>query len=82
VDIAFADRYSICVINADYYLAVENKSVAEDFFNDTLLTQQQACAFKLVVWTGEKESKAALESNFGQVFIAGFVIDRHLNPSQ
>ncbi|CAM7178387.1 long-chain-fatty-acyl-CoA reductase [Enterobacter rongchengensis] len=70
VDIAFADRYSICVINADYYLAAENKMrIAEDFFNDTLLTQQQACtAPKLVVWTGEKDRKAAAREQFWLIF--------------
>lgn len=66
VDIAFADRYSICAINADYYLAAENKRrIAEDFFNDTLLTYQQACtAPKLVVWMGDQISIAAAREQF------------------
>ncbi len=60
VDIAFADRYSIAVISAEHYLAAENKvRVAEDFYNDTLLSDQQACtAPKLVVWLGEGKAQA------------------------
>lgn len=56
IDIAFADRYSFSVINADAWLAAENKArILEDFYNDTLLTDQQACsASKLVVWLGNR----------------------------
>lgn len=39
VDIAFADRYSLAVIQADAYLAADNKQrIAQNFYNDTLLT--------------------------------------------
>lgn len=60
VDVAFADRYSIAVIQADAYLASDNKSrMAQNFFNDTLLTDQQACTSpKLVVWLGEQKAEA------------------------
>lgn len=60
VDVAFADRYSIAVIQADAYLASDNKSrLAQNFFNDTLLTDQQACTSpKLVVWLGEQKAEA------------------------
>lgn len=60
IDIAFADRYSFSVINADAWLEAKNKArVLEDFYNDTLLTDQQACsASKLVVWSGNRVSQA------------------------
>ncbi|TCD17157.1 acyl-CoA reductase [Lelliottia amnigena] len=60
VDIAFADRYSIAVIQADAYLAADNKQrIAQNFYNDTLLTDQQACTSpKLVVWLGEQKAEA------------------------
>lgn len=60
VDVAFADRYSIAIIHADAYLAADNKSrIAQNFFNDTLLTDQQACTSpKLVAWLGEQKAEA------------------------
>lgn len=55
LDIAFADRYSIAVINADAYLAHGEKAqLARAFYNDTLLNDQNACTSpSLVVWLGE-----------------------------
>lgn len=59
-EITFADRYSIAVINADVYVSLENKEkVAVDFYNDTYLTDQNACTSpRLVVWTGDKKQEA------------------------
>lgn len=56
-EITFADRYSICIIDAEAYLALEDKTIsALDFYNDTYLTDQNACtASKLVCWIGEEE---------------------------
>lgn len=57
-DICFADRYSIAAINSDELntekLNPENlKQLAESFYNDTYLFDQNACsAPHLVVWTG------------------------------
>ena len=43
-EITFADRYSLAVIDSDSYLAIENKSkIAEDFYNDTFFSDQNAC---------------------------------------
>lgn len=60
LDIAFSDRYSIAVIDADSYLAhTEKTQLAQAFYNDTLLNDQNACSSpSLVVWTG-KETAAA-----------------------
>lgn len=62
VDIAFADRFSIALIDADYYMEYCDKGrVARDFYNDTYMTDQNACTSpRLVVWKG-KEIKAAKE---------------------
>lgn len=59
-EIAFSDRYSICVINADAYLANTDRSkVAADFYNDTYLTDQNACTSpKLIVWLGHRVAQA------------------------
>lgn len=55
LDIAFADRYSIAVINADRYLEhTEKAQLAQAFYNDTLLNDQNACTSPaLVVWQGQ-----------------------------
>lgn len=54
-EITFSDRYSLCIINADEYLLERNKkSIAQHFFNDTYLTDQNACTSpRLIAWTGE-----------------------------
>jgi hypothetical protein len=59
-EITFADRFSICVINADKYLTDCDKTkTARDFFNDTYLTDQNACTSpRIVVWFGFKREKA------------------------
>ena len=60
VDIAFADRYSIAVIDAGKYIKTPDKTaVAQNFYNDTYLTDQNACTSpKLVVWLGENVTEA------------------------
>ena len=63
-DICFADRYSIAAINSDKLttdkLTTENlKQLAERFYNDTYLFDQNACsAPHLVVWTGSEVEEA------------------------
>lgn len=43
-EITFADRHSIAVIDADAYLACETKDrLAQDFYNDTYFSDQNAC---------------------------------------
>lgn len=57
-DVVFADRYSMAVIRADRMMQVNDtviNSLAEGFYNDTYLFDQNACsAPHLVVWVGEK----------------------------
>lgn len=62
-DIAFADRFSIAIINADEYLTADNKNkIAKDFYNDTYLFDQNACTSpRLIVWLGKNISVAKLE---------------------
>jgi len=56
-DVTFADRYSLCIINADQYIKEQNhEAVALGFYNDTYLFDQNACTSPhLVVWLGTKE---------------------------
>lgn len=57
-DICFADRYSIAALNADELVNEQNMpQVAEKFYNDTYLFDQNACsAPHLVVWLGSEEN--------------------------
>lgn len=54
-EITFADRYSLAVIDSEKYLNIANKvKVAEEFYNDTFLTDQNACTSpRSVVWMGD-----------------------------
>lgn len=55
-EITFADRHSMAVIDADAYLASEEKEeIARNFYNDTYLTDQNACSAPFViVWLGKE----------------------------
>lgn len=57
-DVTFADRYSICIINADQFVDEQNPDkVAAGFYNDTYLFDQNACTSPhLVIWTGSDEN--------------------------
>lgn len=59
-EITFADRHSILVLNADAVLKTENiDRLAQDFYNDTFFTDQNACTSpRIIVWTG-KDKQAA-----------------------
>lgn len=59
-EIAFADRYSLAVIDSDKYMKVSDKErLAEEFYNDTYLSDQNACTSpRLVVWMGEQKEEA------------------------
>ncbi len=59
-EIPFADRYSIAVIDSDAYLAAPDPSrVARDFYNDTFLSDQNACTSpRLIAWLGNRREEA------------------------
>lgn len=57
-DLTFADRYSLCIINADNYIkSIDKDKIAKSFYNDTYLFDQNACTSPhLVIWTGSKKN--------------------------
>lgn len=59
-DVTFADRYSLAVIDSEQYLAVDDKErLAEEFYNDTYLSDQNACTSpRMVVWLGNCKEEA------------------------
>jgi hypothetical protein len=60
VELTFADRYSIAVINADEYVNAEDKpKIAQDFYNDTYFSDQNACtAPRIIFWIGDRKKEA------------------------
>lgn len=59
-EITFADRFSLAVIDSDSYMALEDKGrAAEGFYNDTYLTDQNACTSpRMVIWMGGRIQEA------------------------
>ncbi|MDR1603982.1 MAG: long-chain-fatty-acyl-CoA reductase [Gracilibacteraceae bacterium] len=59
-EITFPDRYSICLIHSERYLAdYDRQRTAQDFFNDTYLNDQNACtAPRLIFWFGGAAERA------------------------
>lgn len=64
VEIVFADRYSLCIINSKTILEMnkdELKNLAEKFYNDTYLMDQNACSTPhLILWYGDNDSEKEL----------------------
>ena len=62
VDIAFADRYSVALLGAEAILKVDDDHIArlaQDFYNDTYLMDQNACSSpQVILWEGEKVVEA------------------------
>ena len=71
VDIAFSDRYSLCVIDASSVIKLNEAELvrlSERFYNDTYLMDQNACSSPhLIVWQGD-EREAAKERFWTAVY--------------
>ncbi len=59
-EIVFADRFGLAVIDSDAYLQADNlERIAQDFFNDTYLSDQNACnSPRFVIWLGTNKVQA------------------------
>ncbi|MCM1021022.1 MAG: acyl-CoA reductase [Muribaculum sp.] len=68
VDVCFSDRYSLCVINANAVASASGtdmSSLAEKFYNDTFLFDQNACsAPHMVAWLGESDEAELAKTKF------------------
>ncbi len=59
IELTFADRYSVALIDSGYYLEQDAKEVAKRFYTDTYYSDQNACSSpRLVVWFGDKVDEA------------------------
>jgi hypothetical protein len=58
-EVAFSDRYSLCVIDPKSVIQMQEKKLIKfcnDLFNDIYLMDQAACSSpQLIVWIGERE---------------------------
>jgi hypothetical protein len=56
IEVSFADRFSFCVIDEDAVMKLSDAEIArlaDDFYNDTYLVDQNACSSpSLIVWLG------------------------------
>lgn len=59
IDIAFADRYSLAMIDGEAVLKADNaqmKRLAENFYNDTWLMDQNACSSpQILLWQNDSD---------------------------
>ena len=59
IEMTFADRHSLSIINADEYLQADFDKISKGFYIDTYFTDQNACSSpRLVVWTGNNIKEA------------------------
>ncbi|MBB3592897.1 hypothetical protein FHX08_003241 [Rhizobium sp. BK529] len=68
VDIAFADRYSFCLMNPAAVVDADDREITEltrGFFNDTFLLDQNACSSPhLVIWQGNEAQAERAKDRF------------------
>lgn len=59
VELTFADRHSIALIDSEKYLQENPADIAKKFFYDTYVTDQNACSSpRIIIWFGDKISEA------------------------
>ena len=81
VEVTFADRYSLCVLFAKDIVKMEKlDSIAQNFYNDTYLYDQNACSSpKLMYWIGDvkevEEAKKAFWSAIKRNISGKYVIE-------
>lgn len=70
VDICFADRYSVALINAEAVMAADETQMArlaEGFYNDTYLMDQNACSSpQVILWESVKSGSLEVEDAKGK----------------
>lgn len=68
IDVAFVDRYSFCVIDAESINRAdigELKRLSEGFYNDTYLMDQNACSSpNLLIWLGKGQNIEIAKKKF------------------
>jgi hypothetical protein len=65
-DIAFSDRYSICILGIESILDLDDmNNLANWFFNDTYLFDQNACTSPhTIIWSGNRDKLSQAQDRF------------------
>ncbi|MCI8482860.1 MAG: acyl-CoA reductase [Lachnospiraceae bacterium] len=81
-DITFGDRYSICMIRAEEILKIrEMEKLAQEFYNDTFLNDQNACSSpKSILWVGNDSDIEKAQSKFWDAIHEYTENKYHLEP--
>jgi len=69
IDITFGDKFSFSIINASYFLALNEKiNCIDSFYNDAFWFSQMACSSpKLIIWVGNHETTRQAKKIFWQL---------------
>ena len=61
IEMTFADRYSIALLNSEAVIRADINKLAADFYTDTYYIDQNACSSpRIVVWFGKEVEKAKI----------------------
>jgi len=89
IDLTFADRYSICIVNSNKFLKlndIKKITLLNQFYNDTFTLDQNACSSPhLILWMGNqvKKAKDLFWSHLAEIsknryqFIESSVVDKY-----
>jgi hypothetical protein len=84
IDIAFADRYSFCVMSAEAVCRLDKQELrrlSACFYNDTYVMDQNACSSPhLIVWLGESAESSAASLRFWQSLYEETAVRYTFNP--
>ena len=77
LELTFADRYSLAVLEAGAVLQADLPRLAQDFYNDTYLYDQNACSSpRLIYWLGDEQTVSQAQQTFWQAVWAN-IKDRY-----
>jgi hypothetical protein len=78
IEVTFADRYSLCVLNAEKLLEITDMpKLAREFYNDTYLYDQNACSSpRMMIWLGDKENIEKAKKVFWSA-VHDYLLDRY-----
>ncbi|MGI2296575.1 acyl-CoA reductase [Paenibacillus sp. GXUN7292] len=79
-EIAFADRYSFCILDSQRIIDLgtkELKSLVNGFYNDTYLMDQNACSSPhLIIWLGDDDNVSNAQERFWSA-LNGLVVTKY-----
>lgn len=83
IELTFADRYSLAVIDAGKYLKMDTAEIAKGFYTDTYYTDQNACSSpRLIVWYGTEKVVQEAKKIFWRLLQQRVDSDYDMKPIQ